>query len=377
MPLTTQVERNIIFSTKRDILWISANMFSMSILNWKSEDKMNKIVKAEILWSRNCGLTCPYCAMVTEEKVDKDLLLWQKGVQQLKKLDCSFCAIYGAEPLDDFAKLPEFIAMLSAADILNTLITNGCSPNTKEKITELHSVGLRSLTTSYDGEGEDIVDRSSRAKTDRGIKLLRWFRDTFPDIRDVAAVSTINRKNFRSIPRIIEKMTKEGIWMLFDLIHPDRGQPGSKCQNTKLTEELLFQEEDIPELLQVLVQMSKMKKTHLVHWSDLLVDYIIANEEVVLNYDWHCVEKDVFPSWITVENTGEVYCCDDFHVTNEDRERYYLWEIADKWNQFSTYQAKMAKKYCSGCIWNTHWDANAIKRGDIPVGNYVHNLKTN
>jgi len=340
---------------------------------------MPNLVKAEILWSRTCGLKCPYCAMVTNDKTKKDLSLWKKGVEQLKQLNCNFCAIYGAEPLDDFDGLPEFIRMLYQNNILSTIITNACSPNTKEKLSILYANGLRSLTTSYDGEGDEIIDNSSRAKTNRGLELIRWFRDSFVDLRDVAVVATIHRKNYKSIPKIIEKMTKENIWMLFDIIHPDRNQPGSKCKNCVTTDELLFQPEDLPGVINVLKQILGMKNnSYLVHWSKNLVDYIVNNPTVLLKYNWHCAKDKIFPSWVTVENTGEVYCCDDFHVVDPKlKHSIYLWELADRFEEFTKYQKEMALKYCSGCIWNTHFDANAIKQGNIPFGNYVHTDRKN
>jgi len=330
------------------------------------------LVKAEILWSRVCTLDCSYCAMKTGAKVVKDLSLWKKGVEQLKKLSCNFCAIYGAEPLDDFEGLPQFVRMLHDNNILCTVITNGCSKDSKAKLTALYANGLRSLTTSYDGVEVEIIDKSSKAKTSRGLTLLRWFRDTFVDLRDVAVVMTISRKNYNEIPLVIKAMSDEGIWTLFDIIHPDRGQRGSKCKNSSVTNELLFQEEDVPKVLKVLEKISQMKdQSYLVHWSKNLVDYITEHPKVLLNYRWHCVEKDVFPSWITVENTGEVYCCDDFHFGRPTK-AFYLWEIADKFEEFREFWSYMAETYCPGCLWNTHFDANQIKRGVSSFGDYVH-----
>jgi len=308
--------------------------------------------------------------MVTNTRPDKDMALWKKGVQQLKKLDCGFCAIYGAEPLEDFEHLPAFVAMLSGSHIESTVITSCVVPQLKQKLTKLYNAGLRSLTVSYDGD--KTYDESSAAKTKIGIKTLRWFRDQFSDLRDVAIVVTINRRNYKQIPDIVRRMTKEGIWTLFDFIHPDRGQPGSKCRNTELTKKLLFQEEDLPGVVGMLEEIKILKEqNHLVHWSNLLLDYMKEYPKVLINYDWHCVEKDVFPSWITVENTGEVYCCDDFHIIN-DPNKFYLWEIADRFEEFTKYWMGLARRYCRGCIWNTHWDANAIKRGTIPFSDYVH-----
>jgi len=329
------------------------------------------IVKAEILWSRLCGLSCPYCSMATGKRACKSEYLWLEGVKNLKNLNCGFVAIYGAEPLDDFDVLPEFVEALSKAKIANTLITSCYRQDTKEKLNILFQYGLRSLTVSYDGS--EKYDPSSTRKTNRGLEHLRWFKDKYQDKAkiDAAVCMTINRKNIDEVIPTVHMMNELDIWTLFDFIHPDRGQKGSKCKNTEYTKELLFTEEDLPKIVRVLTKVQLLKKDGCkIHWSDELLQQTIDRPEVLIKYDWHCVDKN-FPSWLTVDCTGEVYCCDDFQIKNNTR-KWYFWDIEDQLGAFAKYWKEATKKECPGCFWNTHRDANLISAGKASLDAYKH-----
>lgn len=331
---------------------------------------MNKITKAEVLWSRVCSLKCSYCAMATNQIANKDKILWEKGVQQLSELHCGFVAIYGAEPLADFVGLPEFIRNLTNAGIAMTLITSCIVPEVKEKLDILYRFGLRSLSVSYDGEVD--YNKHVSNKTKIGLQILRWFRDNYKNLRDVACIMTANRKNFWDLPKIIKSFSEEGIWTLFDFIHSNRGQPGSKCQNDPSVRSLLFQEEDLIRIVEILQEIKELKKNgYFIHTSNAILDTLIMNPKMLLNYNWHCYEIG-FPSWITIDNTGEVYCCDDFHPST--RKPIYFWEIATRFNEFSSLWTQYVQQ-CSGCFWNTHFDSNRIKMGLIPIEDYVHTKK--
>ena len=186
------------------------------------------IVKAEILWTRMCPLRCHYCSMVTGEQNTPDVYYWMRGLDTLKSLNCKFIAIYGAEPLSDFAKLPAFVHYANHLGIDMTVITSGCAVDTLEKLTELYTAGLRSLTTSY-----DIVDLdlSSKAKSSKALELLEFFRSLGP-VDNVAVVVTLTKKNYKLLYNVMEEMTARKIWTFFDIIHPDRGQPGSKVRGS-------------------------------------------------------------------------------------------------------------------------------------------------
>lgn len=332
---------------------------------------MKTITKAEVLWARVCPLRCQYCAMPTTTTIQrKDWTLWEDGVDNLIRLRCGFVAVYGAEPLADFEYLPEFFQLLSDKGIPNTLITSCTVEDTDEKLEVLYQHGLRSLSVSYDGDGDKSPDRFVRLKSEKGLETLLRFKAKHPDLRDVACIMTATRLNFWSLPDVIKEFTENGIWTFFDFVHPDRGQEGTKCKNTNMTKELLFGEADIPELVKTLLRLKQMKLDgYRIHTSHQLLDTLIMSPRTLINYQWHCRETG-FPGWVTVENTGEVYCCDDFHPVK--RVPIFLWELYDRFEEFTALWDVYAQA-CPGCFWNTHFDANRIKMGLIPMGEYVHN----
>lgn len=322
---------------------------------------MNSITKVEMLWTRTCPLNCSYCNMATGQTNSKPLEYWKKVVDQLKKLNCRFAAFYGAEPLsekEDLVKLGGILQYFSEAGIDTTLITSGAVPNLRDKLEYLHNRGLRSLTMSY-----DILplDASSKAKSAKAIQTLKWFK-SLGGVRDVATVTTLTRWNYHLLPEHISNMTKEGIWTFFDLIHDDRGQPGSKCKHTDVTEELMFNEWHYEQLGKVLRTVARMKvKGYLCNTSIPFIRILEQDSyKHIKNYDWNCAQDSVFPGWISIDCGGSVYPCDDFHCQEV---RFDAATIADDFDEFREVYKKLVLEKCPGCLWNTHIDANLIKAG--------------
>lgn len=330
----------------------------------------NEITKVELLWTRNCPLRCSYCAMATGGNNTLSIDFWKKAIDQWKKLNCGFVAIYGAEPLtEDVDKLGQAIQYMESLKIRTTVITSGCVPNFREKIQKLYDYGLRSLSMSY-----DILplDKSSKAKTEKALDNLLWFREK-EGVRDAAAIATLSRVNYKELPESIKKLSAMNIWTFFDMIHTDRGQPGCKVKDTPLTRELLFKEEDYPELERVLKEIMDLKdQGYLCHTSKLFVEEMSKdNYQHLRNYDWHCAKEACFPSWISVDYNGHCYPCDDFHVVDNPK-IFMADKIAEEFNDFRDYYKEMSLKLCSGCCWNTHIDSNRIKEGKLAFSNYVH-----
>jgi MoaA/NifB/PqqE/SkfB family radical SAM enzyme len=335
-----------------------------------------QIIKAEILWTRICPLQCGYCSMVDGRRNSCSIEEWKAGFTELKKLGCSLVAIYGAEPLHDFDKLPETIQFAEELGIHTTVITSGVVSHLNEKLKTLYEHGLRSITASYDAVSQDL---SSQKKSLKAREVVNTFR-SFGPVRDAAIVVTLTRQNYSSLPLIIETMSEKNIWTFFDLIHPDRGQPGSKVKNTDLN--LLFMPEDMVSLCNVLQTVKGMKsKGLLCHTSTTFLETVkIAGAFWLQNpsyphapYMWNCSDYDCFPSWITVDCNGTVYPCDDFQP--KDISIIKVWEIAELWNRFCKIWKPVVKERCPGCLWNTHIDAHLIKRGLLPLTDYIHGIK--
>lgn len=329
-----------------------------------------EIVKAEFLWSRKCNLTCGYCAMADGRSNTPDMEQWERGLVALQNLGCSFVAIYGAEPLLEFEKLVSLVSLLNKHGMSNTVITGaGISRSEFDHcLNMLIAAGLKSLSMSY-----DIIppNASSKRKSMAAIENLRRFKFV-EDHDNAAAIATITRLNYLSIPETITKLTTDGIWFLFDFIHPYRGQPGSKCKSYPGIDYLLFQNEHLDRLVRILEMTEKMKdQGFLCHSSRVFLDMLIADPTKLLRYDWNCADEDNFPAWVTVDCDGRVYPCDDFQMRISSP-NIYVWEIDRRWEEFCDYWKPTVKKWCTGCLWNTHIDAHAIKRGVVPITDYVH-----
>ena len=314
--------------------------------------------------------------MVTGESNTPTVEQWKKGIDNIKKLGADFIAFYGAEPLTDFEKLPEVVGYAEKKKIHTTVITSGVVPGLYKKLHQLYKAGAKSLTMSY-----DIVplDKNSERKSEKALKGLRYFKSLGKKVRDVAIVTTLTKQNIRQLPHTIRSMSEEGIWTLFDLIHPNRGQEGSKCIGS--SRDFMFKtEEDLKLFDTVMQEVLELKRSgHLVHTSEQFVELVKRdNHKILLNYDWNCGQEDNFPAWITIDCNGRVYCCDDFqpqylelHNENKIKMKFYMCGIYDNWKNFTIYNKKQVRT-CPGCCWNTHIDAHYIKRGEIPMGDYTH-----
>ncbi len=327
------------------------------------------IVKAELLWTRICPLDCHYCGMVTQLRNSRSSSDWRLGMENLKSLGCRFVAIYGAEPLADFDKLPELIRSINECGMDSTVITSGVTPAFEKKLRLLHDAGLRSLTMSHD---LCLEDKSSKLKSDRSLEGLTFFQSL--GCRDVAVVVTLTRTNHHLLPEFVTRMSDHGIWTLFDFVHPDRGQEGTKCRGNAVG--LKFSAPaDLTILRGTLDQLIRLKaKGCLVHTSFHFVSTVSRdNFDVLRNFSWNCARELNFPAWVTISCDGKVFPCDDFQPAAAP---FDMTKLYSQWNDFCDYWKPYVARACPGCCWNTHIDAHAIKANRISIGDYVHGIQT-
>lgn len=309
-----------------------------------------KFLKAEILFTRHCDLSCAYCGMKREGMDEMDMDLWWTGLCNIAMLGCEFCAIYGAEPLTRFDRLEQFLYMCVRLDLRNTVITNGLGL-TEEKFRRLWHSGLRSITVSCDSLSGSGVGKDSDVarKSEQGLEtltLLSKLREKLP-LRDLEAIVTITRRNIAEFPAMVRYFTERNIWTSFDFIHTDRGMKGSKCPPAEQIADLLFTDEDIPQVREVFEEVLVLKRGGaLLHQTEDILS-MAQDPKYYREYCWNCA----YPGWISVECDGSLLCCDD--RPDDAVGTFKIWELANRWEEFVEVWGKAVRR-CAGCFWSTH-----------------------
>jgi hypothetical protein len=341
---------------------------------------------------------------------------WFETINNLEMLGCGFMAIYGAEPAQVPDRIAQFLHYAWNASIPNSVITSGVGLD-EAMLDFWWDAKLRSLTMSVDALVDEIAtqasNKSSRIKTDKAYHYLSYFIDKYgkhPEFRDVEACMTLTRKNFRALPTLIEALSEKGIWLHWDLVHADRGQPYSKVETVSDLAELTFREEDKEELRDVLSSVKALKdKGCLIHPGKQTIDMMGSDEG--LAYRWQCCSmKEEFVGMVTLDVNCVVRPCDDFlppemdvsptHATASPQRLgqtigkgkirlplaeveaklakvvstpIFGWELSNRWEEYIQRTREMVRKYDCRCSWATHMSAEQIYNGvGEDLAHYIH-----
>jgi len=304
--------------------------------------------KAEILITRSCNLNCEYCTMKKYNNPKNDQMsddLWKIVPKKLSELKIPFAPIYGAEPLMRIDALCNFIEECVKYNIETTVITN-TTLLTDKNIEKLKKSGLNSITMSYDGLIPSLTG-SIKSKTSSANLLLHKLKNNF---KDIEVIFTVTNKNLEHLIPTVISMSELGFYTFFDLIHQDRGQPGSKC--SKNINHLLIKNDQCQEFIMILTELIVLKKANkiLLHnsiESMLLLRFLIS---VGITYNWKCKPG----SFITIDQDGTVFGCDDYQPEIM-RQKYNILDLNKTWN-WDEWVSVWSKhlKFCPGCYWSTH-----------------------
>jgi len=305
-----------------------------------------KIIKAEILISRQCNLRCGYCAMWRKERNEISVQAWIEIFETLtKKLSCPFYPIYGAEPLL-YPGIYDIIKYFSDnRTAAYSLLTNATQLDSVAK-RKLLDAGLDSITLSVDSlsmPGNGSIGK----RNDVALKAIQWAIEN--RIEDVQGTSCVHRQNIEQIPELVRYLSSEGVWYSFDFIHDNKGQDPRLSKVASPNPEYAFSwERDWHTILEFLETMLRMKKEGFMiyqpeAWFEkLLVDPI----KFVVDREWKCSD----PSWVTIDSDGSVLMCDDYFVPSG----IPAVELPDRWDEFVEFKKREVKN-CRGCAWCTHW----------------------
>lgn len=344
-----------------------------------------KIVKMEWLMTRDCNANCSGCQIIHPKwELNPIMSISQIAtaidiVYDKNKLNGSFIAGYGGEPLIlGRKKLGEIIRILSSYRPKKsyTIISNSIGLTEKD-MDYFISKGLDSWTSSVDCLSNGITyDRYSEVKSKAGIKALMGFKEK--GLRDVCGIITINKKNLLQVLETVRFLSDRKIWVGLDFIHYNSPQRlnglDNKCSNKDDMLDYVFNDNDINNIRKLSEELIKMKKQGglifptfktLEGWKD-------PQNSIYLNWSCKSFKK---PYSIMMDQDGSLGCCDQF--APPEIRKYSIFDMPQKWNDFSKQYIKSVKERNCRCFWGTHYCLDEIANTKEGIEYYQHERTTN
>lgn len=315
-------------------------------------------IKAEILFTRRCPTLCSYCAITTatvKNKPDMPIHEWITGLAQLRRIGVSFLAIYGGEPTVRRADLPVFIREAKRLGFDLTVIT-ACIGMTPDRWVELIQAGLDSVTVSLDAppDAEYVEPDGQIRRTTAVLDSLSFVRTR---VRDIEVVMTVSSSNLGLVLPMLDWADRMGYWVNFDLQHPDRGQPGSKCKGSAPA----FEEDDKEGASAIFREVLRRKREGVrIHNSEAVL-MAWANGSL-FDYEWRCTD----PFWLSVDCDGSMMYCDDSYDSSINQ--FSVTTLHARWEEFLTAWYAWRDQSTCHCAWATHFQAGEqVKSPDGPL----------
>lgn len=313
------------------------------------------VLKVEYLMTRKCQFGCSYCKIVDDSNCGSEMGTLEV-LQMIDNISVWWpgapIIFFGGEPTtrDD---LPVAIAECSKKGVKHAVISNSKRIMEDSDYTDrLISSGLSNWSISYDGDSLEVAaDSFSFEKSSLGLSALRLMRDEY-GIRDLVACITVTKRNIESLPRIVEFLTKEGIWSICtplqtpDPIFRYRYSSGDRSQ--------LPTKEQISSISSILTLMAR-SGNYLMHNDP---EWFQVWNEGFLTQTWKCSQK----SGLTVDADGCLLKCVDIPL----KENIHVNDLCLESVVNLYYYNINLKHTCSGCLWDPAYET-ILRANSMPI----------
>lgn len=336
----------------------------------------DKIVKAEVLITRRCNLRCKTCQVIHPKLPQGRELTsqeWDKAFDIVyNKLGADFIAVYGGEPLilgrNKLGNIIESLAKHRPKKSF-TIISNSVGLK-EEDMDYFMNRGLDSWTASVDCLPQgNSADKFTKAKSQVGLSTLLKFKEK--GLRDTCGIITVTKKNLLQVPETTKFLTDLGIWTGIDLLHYDSPERLDGMDNfstdKKYMKELLL--DNIDDVRNVASKLIQMKKEGALIFPTFKTLEAWKNPNYSLNLNWSCKNLER-PYLILLDADGTLGACDQFQPS--ELKKYSIFDMPEKWNDFSNQYMKSIRDRNCRCFWSTHYCLDEIANTKDGMKYYQH-----
>jgi len=317
----------------------------------------NKLQIVNWLLTRKCNLNCSYCGLVKNPLTKKYSGIKHYHANEMSPLYIKSCLIeayrinphcfhifYGGEPFL-YPYLDEVILFCNQNNIYYTIITNN-TDKIKPLIKKVLNKVERFFGLSASIDPIIYTDNTELKLSDRykkSIAGLQNLKALKPFVDDLVAEITIDASNIKSVYKLVEHLSENGIWASITFIDVQKNKyydfSNISQSKVELQNIIISQTDEVYDLLQSMINAG-----FLIHMGEDLLDRIYN----ILPYNLDC-KLEEYNHNLTIDADGTLRLC--LRIKGVESQKY---KALDYFLNFETCHSAMIKdkkNYCNGCCW--------------------------
>jgi MoaA/NifB/PqqE/SkfB family radical SAM enzyme len=213
--------------------------------------------------THRCNLRCRMCEIWSTAAREEELSLprIQAMAALFSKLGTSVVSLGGGEPAlrED---LPEIVQAFANGGMEVRVLTNGVWDDPASLFNPCFQKGLKHISLSLDTIRPELQDEICRhpGAWNKALKSLEYFAGKLKVSRGIGLINTvISRLNYKELPEIVKLAKTQGFYVSFVPLEIQEFE-GQVLSCKEYMPEFLFQEQDLPELQEVILRLIALKK---------------------------------------------------------------------------------------------------------------------
>lgn len=310
--------------------------------------------------TRRCPRKCGYCALRDAKDLGPELTTtqWCKAFQILKEIGVDFNLILGNET---WLLGYDLLLILKENKVPYALYTTAPEPLwSKYRNAFFESGVIDNLSCGMDYpiiKGIYEEDDSYHKSVDAW-KAFKWIKEYHPNV-DTQGNITAHKKNLKLLPLLVDQLSELGIFVGMNFIHWNSDGNFDFFPPKEDIKELLFTEEDFPEVVSVLNRIIQNPG----RLQTVEVLQIIASNPKFLLMGWHCQGNPY--GGPSIDADGSLRVCGYRRGTRTTK--FSIFDLPEKFLEWQE-AVYLDAMECPGCNWAYpimfhYWDTTDVAFG--------------